>query len=122
MRASGGSAPRASRAGPGGRPPLLRGVGGPAQIFTVARQTLSLVAGGAIDVFLAGQLRLLRQEHTLARAIHGIQAALWPGGTWFMYRPEYPKRPVRRRPMWAPNILLTSGELPKACSVPEALL
>lgn len=55
------------------------------------------MAGAAIDVFLAGQLRLLRQEHTLARAIHGVQAALWPGGTWFMYRPEYPKRPVPDR-------------------------
>lgn len=64
------------------------------QIFSVARQALSLVAGGAIDVFLAGQLRLLRQEHTLARAIHGIQAALWPGGVWFMQRPEYHKKPV----------------------------
>ncbi len=74
------------------------------------------MAGAAIDVFLAGQLRLLRQEHTLARAIHGVQAALWPGGTWFMYRPEYPKRPVpdRRPPMRAPSILYMSGELPKA--------
>mmetsp|Transcript_13710 Transcript_13710/g.41406 ORF Transcript_13710/g.41406 Transcript_13710/m.41406 type:complete len:1265 (+) Transcript_13710:304-4098(+) len=71
------------------------------QIFTVARQALSLVAGGAIDVFLAGQLRLLRQEHTLARAIHGIQAALWPGGIWFMYRPEYPKRPIKTPEEWA---------------------
>lgn len=64
------------------------------QIFSVARQALSLVAGGAIDVFLAGQLRLLQQEHTLARAIHGVQAALWPGGVWFMQRPEYRKKPV----------------------------
>ncbi len=37
----------------------------------------------------------LWQEHTLARAIHAIQAALWPGGTWFMYRPEYPRLKVR---------------------------
>ena len=36
----------------------------------------------------------LLQEHTLARAIHAIQAALWPGGTWFMYRPEYPRLKV----------------------------
>lgn len=50
---------------------------------------LSLVAGDAIDVFLLGQLRLLRQERTLARIIGSIQAALWPAGTWFMYRPEY---------------------------------
>ena len=66
-----------------------------AQIFAVGRQALSLVAGGAIDMFLAGKMRLLRQEHTLARAIHAIQAALWPGGTWFMYCPGYRKRPVR---------------------------
>lgn len=64
------------------------------QIFSVGRQVLSLIAGGAIDVFLLGQLRLLRQEHTLARAIHAIQASLWPGGTWFMYRPERRKPPV----------------------------
>ena len=69
------------------------------QIFTVGRQALSLVAGGAIDVFLLGQLRLLRQEHTLARAIHAIQASLWPGGTWFMYRPERKKPPVRQLPV-----------------------
>jgi hypothetical protein len=31
------------------------------QIYAVSRQALSLVAGGAIDVFLLGQLRLLRQ-------------------------------------------------------------
>ncbi len=68
------------------------------QIYAVGRQALSLVAGGAIDVFLLGQLRLLRQEHTIARAIHAIQAALWPGGTWFMYRPERKKPPVR----WLP--------------------
>lgn len=64
------------------------------QIFAVGRQALSLVAGGAIDVFLLGQLRMLRQEHTLARAISAIQTALWPGGTWFMYRPEYPRSKV----------------------------
>ena len=62
------------------------------QIFSVSRQVLSLVAGDAIDVFLLGQLRLLREEHTLARLISSIQAALWPGGTWFMSRPEYKVR------------------------------
>jgi hypothetical protein len=31
------------------------------QIYAVSRQALSLVAGDAIDVFLLGQLRLLRQ-------------------------------------------------------------
>lgn len=41
----------------------------------------------------------LWQEHTLARAIHAIQAALWPGGTWFMYRPEYPRLKVRLFPI-----------------------
>ena len=62
------------------------------QIFSMSRQMLSLVAGDAIDVFLLGQLRLLREEHTLARLISSIQAALWPGGTWFMSRPEYKVR------------------------------
>ncbi len=38
----------------------MRGSRGPTQIFTVARQARSLVAGAAMDVFLAGQLRLLR--------------------------------------------------------------
>ena len=61
----------------------------PSQIFSMSRQVLSLVAGDAIDVFLLGQLRLLRQEHTLARLISSIQSALWPAGTWFMYRPDY---------------------------------
>ena len=35
------------------------------QIYAVSRQALSLVAGGAIDVFLLGQLRLLRQVRSL---------------------------------------------------------
>jgi len=65
------------------------------QIFSVSRQVLSLVAGDAIDVFLLGQLRLLREEHTLARLISSIQAALWPGGTWFMSRPEYKVRALQ---------------------------
>ena len=43
------------------------------QVFIVARQALSLVAGDAIDVFLLGRLRLLRQEHTIARVIQSIQ-------------------------------------------------
>ena len=55
------------------------------QVFGVARQMLSLVAGDAIDVFLVNQLRILRQEHTIARVIHRIQNSLWPGGVWFSY-------------------------------------
>ncbi len=57
---------------------------------------LSLVAGSAIDEYLLSQLRLLRQEHTLARLIHGLQNMLWPGGTWFQSAPNYPgKAPPR---------------------------
>ena len=62
----------------------------------MARQVLSLVAGSAIDEYLLSQLRLLRQEHTLARLIHGLQNMLWPGGTWFQSAPNYPgKAPPR---------------------------
>lgn len=43
------------------------------QVFSVARQALSLVAGDAIDVYLLGKLRLLRQEHAIARAIQSLQ-------------------------------------------------
>lgn len=42
-------------------------------MFSVARQALSLVAGDAIDVYLLSRLRLLRQEHTIARVIQSIQ-------------------------------------------------
>ena len=57
---------------------------------------LSLVAGSAIDEYLLSQLRLLRQEHTLARLIHGLQNMLWPGGTWFQSAPNYPGKPPPR--------------------------
>ena len=66
------------------------------QVFGVARQVLSLVAGSAIDEYLLSQLRLLRQEHTLARLIHGLQNMLWPGGTWFQSAPNYPGKPPPR--------------------------
>ena len=62
----------------------------------MARQVLSLVAGSAIDEYLLSQLRLLRQEHTLARLIHGLQNMLWPGGTWFQSAPNYPGKPPPR--------------------------
>jgi hypothetical protein len=55
------------------------------------------VLSASIDVVMIsthGTVSCVRQEHTLARAIHAIQAALWPGGTWFMYRPEYPRLKV----------------------------
>jgi sorting nexin-13 len=63
-------------------------------VFGVARQVLSLVAGGAIDEWLLSNLRFLRQEHTLARIIHHLQAQLWPGGTWYQSLPEH-QPPVR---------------------------
>ena len=61
------------------------------QVFGVARQVLSLVAGSAIDEYVLSQLRLLRQQHTLARILHGLQNTLWPGGVWFQDAPDYPK-------------------------------
>lgn len=54
----------------------------------MARQMLSLVAGGAIDEYILSQLRALRQEHQLARLIHSLQIVLWPGGTWFQRLPQ----------------------------------
>ena len=58
------------------------------QVFGVARQMLSLVAGGAIDEWLLSNLRTLRQEHALARVLAHLQAQLWPGGAWFQSLPE----------------------------------
>jgi hypothetical protein len=66
-------------------------------MVVVARQVLSLVAGGAIDEWLLSNLRRLRQEHTLARALHLLQQQLWPGGAWFQTLPEH-QLPVRARP------------------------
>ena len=63
-------------------------------MYGVARQMLSLVAGGAIDEYILSQLRALRQEHQLARLIHSLQITLWPGGTWFQRLPER-QQPVR---------------------------
>ena len=59
------------------------------QVFAVARQALSLVAGEAIDNYLTSQLRLLRQQHTIGRIIQRIQASLWPGGLWFQRTPAF---------------------------------
>ncbi|KAL6776573.1 CPLD29 [Auxenochlorella protothecoides x Auxenochlorella symbiontica] len=59
------------------------------QVFAVARQVLSLVAGTTIDEYLTARLRSLRSEHTIGRAIAGIQAALWPGGVWYQATPQY---------------------------------
>lgn len=59
------------------------------QVFGVARQVLSLVAGDAIDVYLLSRLKLLRQAHTIARLLQSIQGSLWPGGTWFQYLPQH---------------------------------
>lgn len=53
------------------------------QVFGMARQALSLVAGEAIDAYLTSRLRSLRQQHTIGRIIQQVQAALWPGGVWF---------------------------------------
>lgn len=58
----------------------------------MARQMLSLVAGGAIDEWLLSNLRTLRQEHALARVLAHLQAQLWPGGAWFQSLPEHQHR------------------------------
>lgn len=57
------------------------------QVYGVARQMLSLVAGGAVDEYILSQLKALRQEHQLARLIHSLQISLWPGGLWFQRQP-----------------------------------
>lgn len=54
------------------------------QVYGWGRQALSLFAGGAIDDYVLSQLRMLRQEHFLARKLLQLQALLWPGGSWFM--------------------------------------
>ncbi|KAK9807024.1 hypothetical protein WJX72_010915 [[Myrmecia] bisecta] len=69
------------------------------QVFGVARQVLSLVAGDAIDEYLLSQLRMLRQEHTLARIIHGLQNMLWPGGAWYQSLPSH-QQPEPALPRW----------------------
>ncbi len=55
------------------------------QVFSVARQVLSLVAGDAIDIYLLGMLRRLREEASVAAAIRSLQNVLWPGGVWCQY-------------------------------------
>jgi sorting nexin-13 len=57
------------------------------QVFAVARQALSLVAGEAIDSYLISQLARLRDQYTVGRIIASIQASLWPGGVFFWYTP-----------------------------------
>ena len=71
-------------------------------MVVVARQVLSLVAGGAIDEWLLSNLRRLRQEHTLARALHLLQQQLWPGGAWFQTLPEYQMLQARLAPPMPP--------------------
>lgn len=59
------------------------------QVLQVVRQLLSLLAGDSIDLFLLEKIKSLRTEHTLARLIHMIQSALWPGGKWYATVPPY---------------------------------
>ena len=47
------------------------------------RQLLSLLAGDVIDVYLVERLKSIRTEHCIARWIHFMKSALWPGGKWF---------------------------------------
>ncbi len=46
---------------------------------------VSLVAGDAIDAFLASHLRHATSEHALARLLLRLQATLFPGGTWYSF-------------------------------------
>ena len=55
------------------------------QVYSWARQVLSLVAGGAIDEWVVGQLRAWRQANRLAMLIQWLEALLWPGGRWFLW-------------------------------------
>ena len=82
------------------------------QVFGVARQVLSLVAGGAIDEWLLGLLRGLRQEHCCARALHALQQQLWPGGAWFQSLPE------NQHPVCA----LARSACPHACMCRHAVI
>jgi len=88
------------------------------QVFGVARQVLSLVAGGAIDDWMLRKLRTLRKPGTLAAALLRLQASLWPGGVWFARapaaaaaaaeaaggppRPPPPQLGADGRPRWKP--------------------
>jgi sorting nexin-13 len=53
------------------------------QVFGVARQVLSLVAGGAVDDWLLRRLRALSSDATVAAALLRLHGSLWPGGVWY---------------------------------------
>ena len=83
-------------------------------MVVVARQVLSLVAGGAIDEWLLSNLLRLRQEHTLARALHLLQQQLWPGGAWFQTLPEY--HMLQARPSCQTKLLCSGHACCTCCS------
>lgn len=60
----------------------------------MGRQALSLLAGDAIDVFIASKLRAALCEAAMARALHQLRSQLWPGGTWFAFAPPPPGAPT----------------------------
>jgi sorting nexin-13 len=84
------------------------------QVFSVARQALSLVAGGAVDDWLLRKVRGVASESAAAGALLRLQASLWPGGTWYARAPAAaaaaagaqppPKPPIGLdgRPAWRP--------------------
>ena len=51
----------------------------------MTRQVLSLLAGDAIDTWVAARLRHLTSEHSLARALLLLHGALFPGGCWYSF-------------------------------------
>ena len=76
----------------------------------MARQMLSLLAGDAIDLWLVSKLRSLTSEHSMARMILSIRAALWPGGVWFAWANQ--QREQRA-------VSLSAAGPPKAQTEPE---
>ena len=52
------------------------------QVLGVARQLLSLVAGGAIDDWLLGRLAAAREPGSVAAGVRRLRGILWPGGVF----------------------------------------
>jgi sorting nexin-13 len=57
------------------------------QVMAMARQVLSLVAGGAIDGILARAAARLTTPASIAGAIDHLRGSLWPGGVFYAHTP-----------------------------------
>ncbi|KXZ47595.1 hypothetical protein GPECTOR_34g754 [Gonium pectorale] len=73
------------------------------QVIAVTRQALSLLAGDAIDTFVAHQLRALTSEHSLARCLLLLHGALFPGGAWYSFGMQPPPPAQRQQPVAGPR-------------------